>query len=1011
MRQLFFIVTLWVSGCQCQAPSLLDGGMDAGVAYDEFDAWREMREVIRKSPDAVPARAEALVAAKDAQGLFALVRDDIALLPTTNHGLEQASTLIRWGARATLRGQAGTPRERAELLKELYIRAGFTAEVVVGAPIAGSTVMGLLAKGPQRALSYQVTAEQAARWKTVLSVDPKRAPPAPLDEDGGVRSAILAQIRPLLPTPPAAVAFDPTLDEVPLVRVVINGSIQYANPNLDNTTFGSSFTMETPVIALAPLKERQLRVALSAARSANPGETFILAEHTWNASDVAGRTVTAAFNAPLSRAEAGKLRVGEADAFIPVFVVRGDGLDAAGTQALSVVGTPVLRDGTRVMATMDGGLTLAGEAIARGPTSAATLTSVTTVSVTANAQAFPDIELWVSAKKSDGTRVSALASDAFRIQEDGKNVSASLRRTSAGAPRVVLLFDRSTSIPAEFVTGAATIGHSIADAVITQFPGAQLQVAALDINGPAVSGPMVSTLADVDAQLAALSGTGSEVWTALDHFADSRATCILAITDAVIDGVLSPQMATRLVSGPSVLVAGVGAVDVAAAARIAEVTRGRVLQNVTPTNLAVSVTTFLAERLEFDYRIVYRAPTMGANPRRVTVSVRAPGTATANVSYVPPLAPVAGSALSALYLTIETDGHSVTRLLAGGAAGSAANREEVAGALFGKYVLGVEAGAPSLTTLLDEHLTERFQAEPGVDALRAGDAAAIAQAAKLTLFRSPTDLRFFSGARPGEAEPGNLTFADGLTVTLHATRPVLGVKVVRRFDMLPLVPRETVSFSGAQTKHTTTERTVFLAAFESERFPTNTARALAGKTLARFDPLTIDQTFGARWSGVAYPAYADYDVLAPSDGSVVAFWAVHRRTGEVIGVMPNGGIGEGESTQMLVDRLLTLLDAAGRAGEAIGYEGVKAWADLEATKVTLLGSAIMLFEGEGTVGDVAGAICGMGVGAIGGPIPGWEDLHRLPGDFESIFRTLMPGEERPSLPSATEVICSGLLGD
>lgn len=97
----------------------MDGGADGGASYNEFDAWREIREVVRRSPDAVPARADALVLAGNAEGLFALVRDDIALLPSSDHGFEFAASAIRWGWRATLRGQSGTPRERAELLKEL----------------------------------------------------------------------------------------------------------------------------------------------------------------------------------------------------------------------------------------------------------------------------------------------------------------------------------------------------------------------------------------------------------------------------------------------------------------------------------------------------------------------------------------------------------------------------------------------------------------------------------------------------------------------------------------------------------------------------------------------------------------------------------------------------------------------------------------------------------------------------------------------------------------------------
>lgn len=119
--------------------------------YDAFDAWREIQAVVRESPDNVPARAEALVAARDVDGLFELVRDDIALLPATAYSMG-SSTEIRWGHRATLRGQAGTMRERAELLAHLLQEAGFEAKVVAGRVAPDVNVAALLSSAPNRTI-------------------------------------------------------------------------------------------------------------------------------------------------------------------------------------------------------------------------------------------------------------------------------------------------------------------------------------------------------------------------------------------------------------------------------------------------------------------------------------------------------------------------------------------------------------------------------------------------------------------------------------------------------------------------------------------------------------------------------------------------------------------------------------------------------------------------------------------------------------------------------------------
>lgn len=992
---------------------VVDAGTDAG-SYDEFDAWRELQQTLRQSPDAVPARARALVAAHNAQGLFELVRDDVEMLPPSLVDSYGAGGVVRWGARATLRGQAGTPRERADLLAQLLTEAGYPADVVVGAPPTGVTLRPLLGRNAQRRVEWAADDAAYTRWNTAL---PRKPAPwgdgfALLDADGGVRARVLNAITPLLPASPTPAGFDLALAEVPLVRFTDDAGTRYANPNLDGVAFGESGTMGTPVDPPAPSGEHTLRVVISAARSDNPRAPFPLLEKTWNASDVAGRTVTASFVTPLTRAEARRTLVKDAPAFIPTLRVRGDGLDETQSEALSAIGTPMLRDGTRVFSADGGGLVIDGEVLPPSPTAAAALSSVASLAVEASAVAWPDVELKVSARTAADMKVPDLASDAFVVREGGERVVATLRRTRTSVPRVVLLFDRSSSIPPEFLTGAPTVGHDIAQAVFTQFPGAEVQVAAIDINRPNVAGPFVNDLASVDAQLATLSGTGSEVWTALDAFTDVGASCVVVITDADASDTLSEEMSRRLVRGPPAVVAAVGAVNTVVAQRIVALTRGQLMEGLTASSIATAVTGYLAAQQPWDYRIVYRAPATGPTTRQLSVSLRAPGTATVAASYDVPSVPVTPAALSALYLTVETNGRSVTRLLAGSAAATTTDVDAVEGALFGRFVLGVEAGAPSLSTMFDDILTERLENERAFEARRAGDAAALAIAREQSWWRVPLKLRYGSLPLPANASGDDVTFVDGLTVTLHATLPVLDTKVVRRFDLLPLSPRRTLVFSGSADPFALTlQRTAALAAWEAT-FAYNTLPALEGKTLALFDATSIE-TLGPQWLGAAYPTYADYHLLAPADGSVVAFWAVHRETGELIGVRPEGGVGSDESTEALVNRLQLILDAAGRAGEASGYNGIKVWADLESTKVELLGGVIMLFEGEGTTDDILGSLCEAAADAAGENVPGWEAAGMVPDDLESIYRTgeVLTGHDMPDVPGPSSVLCDALLGD
>ena len=91
-----------------------------------------------------------------------------------------------------------------------------------------------------------------------------------------------------------ALPFDPTLGEVPLVQVVIDGTPHYANPNVDGAVFDDSYA-DNPMPAGPAVGERSLHVTLEAERTTHPGERITLLDNTWTASQVSGRNITAAF--------------------------------------------------------------------------------------------------------------------------------------------------------------------------------------------------------------------------------------------------------------------------------------------------------------------------------------------------------------------------------------------------------------------------------------------------------------------------------------------------------------------------------------------------------------------------------------------------------------------------------------------------------------------------------------------------------------------------------------------
>ncbi|MDW8101150.1 MAG: hypothetical protein RML36_16880, partial [Anaerolineae bacterium] len=147
-----------------------------------FEALETMRRAVRTSPDHRIARAEALIAARDAEGIARFVREAITVYPDGEGGMSNPTRGWRWGTRATLRGGAGTPREVAELLAELLRRAGFQAEVVEFSTGGQITTAEVLRRAQPAPFAPPLDEATLAAIQRALDLPPPEPPP-PIDAD------------------------------------------------------------------------------------------------------------------------------------------------------------------------------------------------------------------------------------------------------------------------------------------------------------------------------------------------------------------------------------------------------------------------------------------------------------------------------------------------------------------------------------------------------------------------------------------------------------------------------------------------------------------------------------------------------------------------------------------------------------------------------------------------------------------------------------------------------------
>ncbi len=996
-------------------------GAEAGAAsLGFFEAFEHAQALVRQSPDHLPAMAEALVKTKDAQKMFEFVRDQILTYPPSSDGFGDCVSAQRWGIRGTLRGGAGTPREKAELLVMLYTQAGLQAEVLRGTAdpklLDGKKV---LLRTIERTFAPPALPGEASEIREALGNEPP-AKRSLIDAKGAQAKALADSLLAVLDPNAAATPFDFTLTDFPLVRVKVGGKFQFANVIAPDAAFGDSLTSDEPVGAVEPDAAPGVLVRLEGARADKPFQRFTLVENTFDAEDVVGRRINLNFAPPIATQVLVRTLPRNITTFVPILSVAGSDLTQKDRDRLGVAGKPVTIGGDVYDRDADGNVTINDSVLPDADPKAAA--KVATVAAAADPAAFPEVRLRVGAVDKSGTAVTHLAADAITVTENGQPVSFTITQNEAPSPRVVLLFDASTSVPAEFRgDGAVMVGNQIVDSLYAKYPNAQVRVGVINFGASWADGGWATgkdaALAEV-ASLATAAGS-SEIWQALKEAADEAPTLIVLVSDGDATDQDSPEFRNAIASGPPVLSIGVGTVVGATFDEVSTLSGGATVP-VTMQGEAVSaVLDAVDQRATEDYTIHYEAPTAGESPREVTVTINGKSVTT---SYDVPESPTTPRALSGLYLTIRANGQEVTRAIAGFSRGfstapqaiSSSALADVRAMLLGRLSIAVEGAAPTAAVVLDDWISDKLTLRPIWDAAQAHDQDAVYKALEQGFTVTPVALPLSQPPLPNAAAEDALTFETGLRVATFSIKAFDGGPVTHELDLFPLSQWATAADDPRVAYERTLRATAALAVNEAALLSkTSTLASLTGKPLIAIksneaaDQAGLTDDEQSRWA-VAQAAFAGkYTFLTP--GKPGAFWAVDDATGTLIGLLPDGAGGSGGDACGTYNAANTFLNLAGLAGSAMGISigGWVALAEWEVKYVTI--ADIVIGGGDLPPGDdpsspdfdvsnpAADMGCGMVDDALGNVIPGL-------GYYENLLAGLdLLGADTGNAPS----VCGG----
>ena len=974
------------------------GGADAGL--DFWTAWEQVRMALRTSPDHLPARADEVVASKDPVRIFEFVRDQIATYPPQTDSFYSSVNAQRWGHRGTLRGGAGTPREKAELLVELYRLAGLQAQVMRGTPdpakIDGKKV---LYRAIAPAFAPVMSPQQIVEWNAALG-HPMPRPRTAIDLDGRRTTALGTSLIGALPATLTA-PFDFAFTDMPLVRVQVNGEWKYANPIAPGAAFGDTMAMGEPTSTGNPGATQTVRVVLEAARADDPYTRFTLVEGSFDSEDVVGRRIQVGFAPPVRLSTLVSMRVQDVETLVPVINVTGPDLTEADRNRLAIVGDMFSLGGDVYTRDTAGALSVNGEPVAAGVTDPAVIARVASVKVRPQGNAYPRIGVTVSALDAAGKQVPRLGASAFEVKEDDKPVSFSLSRNEAPPPRVVLLFDASTSLPAEFRgAGAVTIGNQIVSALYAAHPAARVRVATIYFGARFVTNAWATTLAEAQTQVGSLATApgSSEIWQALYEVEKQGPTVVIMMTDGDATDDPANHYSAALASGAPVLSIGVGTVVQPTLDEISRLSGGSSVPASQQQQMINAAIAEISARSVEDYRLSYQAPTVGGATRNVTVTINAKA---GSGTYTVPATPVMPKAISGLYLTLGVTGRSETLPVAGFAKGystafpeiTQAMLDDVRSLLLGRISIAVEGAAPPAAVVLDDWIKEKQTLKPLYDAFAAKDEPAVMKALESGFNLSPAKLPLSQPPLLNARSTSALTFetAPRIATMIQKTRP--GGAATRQLSLFPLSQWATAADDPRDAWERTLKATAGLAVVESELFTSqSTEELLAGQALTLMDPSAADTQAGLtpaeqlQWAELTKPFNGEYKVLVPVKPG--PFWAIHQPSGTVIGMLPDGtGSGGAESVCAAYDMANHYLQLASLLGSLFGvsFGGWDLIAKWEVENLTMATLVICCGAMAGEISNLAGDLaCGAIDNAIGDHIPGYGTAGQVRDTLEDI---------------------------
>lgn len=888
-----FFIKLTLASAGTMLPPLVIGCDDekayaAGTGKIPFSIWEEILQVLEQSPDHLLARRNRLIQEGDLSKMRDFIVNDVALLPSDDYYFRYLGTGSLYGTEMALRCGMATPREKAELLKDMVQQAGYEAEVVYErVSLSEKEVKAILFRPLNTSFSPPVSENQYKRWLNALEPTQENGKVSMLED---IESQATALATPLLndltddqKKTNYQRKFHFGASKVPTVQVWVENKPIFLHIFDPEVPFGELHPSNTGKVTnpakAYTFKDEDIVISLTGINSMEPSKKISFVQGTWKASQLVGNQIQLRFLKNMGFEELATKTIAQISSFTPCLSLQDINQDKAFMEANSFLGEPFSLDGKSVIPENKEMFILPKD---EGPS-----TPIASLTIKAFPKSFPLTEVQIMARDSEGRQVEGLQASNFQIEDNDLLVNGWLQQNRV-APRILLMYDTSISMPLEYRgKGIAQFLKETQEAIMLVYPAAQIK----------------------------LQKTSSNIYTSYFKACQTSIDLILYATDGHNNDTYDPAYSEFYEQAPATLFLNVYNIEAESFQNIVQNTRSQSIFAKDQSATITQIKTYIDE-LELPAYIFNYHSFQPLEEHRVTCCIKKTELSASDTFRFPPVnGNKVGNALIGLYLDIKIGkDREIQKTLAGYdpktlAAGeiSVDLQEEVHELLLGSCALAFEREGAPLAIRLSEFLKCRLADRNWYEPYLEGDLEkAIAKLGEGNLSYASLLL---SAMQPlhNPVTDSSITYPKRFRIGVLKFKPALYSKESRvSFDFLQTSKYQTIMRDGGHGFARTAEKTAQLALLEAQLFTESTYALLNNKALLLGKKLRADERYNSETLGNDY-YYFYYTVYKNSgftwfaqDTSTRAYWRMDPSSGELYGILPDqtGGGGEGQLLQL-----------------------------------------------------------------------------------------------------------------